>query len=1266
MIEPQRPDPTVDEVPTDNPLDAALAAAFGPDPGPPLPAGGSVLQALSTSLPAPPRVLLRQPPQEPDTPVSRPGSPEMPPPGPLPGAAGRYQLLGEIARGGMGAVLKGRDPDLGRDIAVKVLLEAHAGKPELVQRFLEEAQVAGQLQHPGVTPVYELGAFPDRRPYFTMKLVKGQTLATLLAQRPDPAADLPRLVGIFEQVCQTLAYAHARGVIHRDLKPSNVMVGTFGEVQVMDWGLAKVLPQGGVADEQPARPPQTATAIRTGRGDGPGSGPHTQAGSVLGTPAYMAPEQARGDVELVDERADVFGLGAILCEVLTGQSPFTGRPAEAMRKAQTAQLADARARLDGCGAEGELVALARHCLASEQWERPRDAGQVAAAVASYRQSVAERLRRAELARAAEEARAEEARATAAQERRARRLTVALAASVLGTVLLGGGAWLWLRAEREAVRARVNRDVNDALTQATALRERARAAQGPPAAALAGQARDQAQRARALAESGPADAGLAERVRQLLGELDEEDQDRQLLAALDTARLAQAESDDQRNRFALERAVPRFREAFQAYGLPAGEGDAAAVAERIRGRPAAVREALLAALDEWVVLAEEPKYQLREPHLEWLRAVLAAAEPDGWGKQVRDAAATADPAKRRAALEKLAARADVALLPALALTRLAARLHKARAGPSAVGLLRRAQARYPGDFFVNQDLGMALMGEQSAQLPDAVRYLTAAVALRPDSAVAHYNLGFALQEQGKPDEAAAEYREAIRLKPDYPEAHTNLGNVLRDQAKLHEAVAEYREAFRINKDFPEAYKAHNSLGNALHDQGKPDEAAAEYREAFRLKPDFPEAHANLGNVLREQGRLDEAIAEHREASRLKQDFPEEHYNLGIALQEQGKLTEAVAELHRAIELEPKYALAHTELGSVLREQGRLNEAVAELRRAIELDPKLAPPHVSLGAALREQGKLDEAVAECRRAIELAPNEAMAHNNLGAALREQGKLDEAVAEYRRAIRLAPKLAMAHFNLANALQNQGNLDEAVTECRRAIHLDAKLAPAHGVLGMLLLQQKRTAEAAASLRRCLELLPPGDPQRLLASSLLAQAERLPALEQKLPAVLAGQHKPAPVERLEYAGLCNLKRLYAGAAQLYAGAFAADPKLAGDLRSGHRYDAACSAGLAGSGQGEDAKQLDDKARARWRQQALDWLRADLAARAKQLGSGKPADRADVQAQLRHWQRDADLAGLREPAAVARLPADEQEACRKLWADVAALLKQEQDEPAKK
>ena len=403
-------------------------------------------------------------------PVVRPSSAEMPDPS---DRLARLQLLGEVARGGMGVIIKGRDSDLGRDLAVKVLLEQHRENPDLIRRFVEEAQIAGQLQHPGVVPVYELGTLADRRPYFAMKLVKGRTLAELLEERAGPAEDRPRLLGIFEQVCLTMAYAHARGVIHRDLKPSNIMVGSFGEVQVMDWGLAKVLPQGGVADDEEAGRVRHDTVIRTGR---TGTDAElSQAGSVMGTPAYMPPEQASGDIDRLDERADVFALGSILCEVLTGQPAFTGRTVgEIHRKAARGDLADAFGRLDACGADAELAGLARDCLACEPEDRPRNAGVVTERLTAYLAGVQERLRTAELARVEAQARAEEeakrrvladalaqkAQAHAVEERRRRRLQVGLAASVLALTTVGGLATTAYLHQRQARAAQVELALNE--------------------------------------------------------------------------------------------------------------------------------------------------------------------------------------------------------------------------------------------------------------------------------------------------------------------------------------------------------------------------------------------------------------------------------------------------------------------------------------------------------------------------------------------------------------------------------------------------------------------------------------------------------------------------------------------------------------------------------------------------------------------------------------------------------------------------------------
>src|SRR5262245_55558500 len=162
----------------------------------------------------------------------------------------------------MGAVLSGRDVDLGRDLAIKVLLEKYVDRPEVARRFIEEAQIGGQLQHPGVVPVYDIGRFGER-PFFTMKLVKGHTLAHLLGERADHTQNWARFLADLLKVAQTVAYAHAKGMIHRDLKPANVMVGAFGEVQVMDWGLAKVLAEGGVADEERASRTQQREDVTT-------------------------------------------------------------------------------------------------------------------------------------------------------------------------------------------------------------------------------------------------------------------------------------------------------------------------------------------------------------------------------------------------------------------------------------------------------------------------------------------------------------------------------------------------------------------------------------------------------------------------------------------------------------------------------------------------------------------------------------------------------------------------------------------------------------------------------------------------------------------------------------------------------------------------------------------------------------------------------------------------------------------------------------------
>ena len=353
--------------------------------------------------------------------------------------AGRFQLGPELARGGMGVVYCARDESLGRDVAVKVLHERYLVDSLVGQRFLDEARITAQLQHPGIPPVFEVGRLDDERPYLAMKLIKGRTLEDLLKERPKPASDRGRFLAVFEQVCQAVGYAHSKHILHRDLKPANVMVGAFGEVQVMDWGLAKLLPSGGGAAHEPECGTETTggTVIQTSRPSDSG----TLAGSMLGTPAFMSPEQAGGELDKLDERTDVFGLGGMLCVILTGQPAYLGKSAEEVRlMAVRGALADAHARLDQCGADAKLVELCRQCLAVDRDGRPKDAGAVAATMHDYLAGVEERARMAELERAAADARA-------AEQLKRRRVLFASAATVL-VALLGGivaTTWQALRA-----------------------------------------------------------------------------------------------------------------------------------------------------------------------------------------------------------------------------------------------------------------------------------------------------------------------------------------------------------------------------------------------------------------------------------------------------------------------------------------------------------------------------------------------------------------------------------------------------------------------------------------------------------------------------------------------------------------------------------------------------------------------------------------------------------------------------------------------------
>jgi serine/threonine-protein kinase len=693
------------------------------------PLGRSALTTLSLGDDASFSVHLRDVPDERE-PVVKPRSDAIP--ALSNGGFARYQLQGEIARGGMGAILKGRDIDLGRDLAIKVLLDAHQGNPEVVRRFVEEAQIGGQLQHPGIVPVFELGTFPDRRPYSAMKLVKGRTLAALLHERTDPRHELPRFLAIFEQVAQTMAYAHARGVIHRDLKPSNVMAGSFGEVQVMDWGLAKVLPEGGIADESKTvgKKESAILTVRSGSAD---NGGESQAGSVLGTPSYMAPEQARGEVDRIDERADVFGLGAILCEILIGRPPFLGSTREEIRaRAARGDLADALGRLDASGVDGDLVDLARDCLAAQPERRPRSASEVVRRLTTYLAGVQERLKTAELARVEAQARAEEAQARATIERSRQRRTVALAASVLGLALLGGGGWTYLARQRLERAAQVNQ----ALSQVEFLYTEATRAGDDLARWF--EARDAAravERLLADVRDEPTRRRITALVRNVTEATTAAENDQKLLTTLVDIR--SAKEDDQ---YVLN-TDSKYTDAFREAGIDMTSISPEQVGTQIRSRPAAVKVALAAALDDWAAIRRSKGDD--QAGARQLIEVARLVDPDPWRNRLREVLQTPKSQDRLTELKVLRESARIEELPAVSLNLFGGALHGAGDPTGAEAVLREGQRRYPGDVWLNYNLAACL--ERLNRREEAIRYYMAAKSLRPETA---HSLAHALEQKGR--------------------------------------------------------------------------------------------------------------------------------------------------------------------------------------------------------------------------------------------------------------------------------------------------------------------------------------------------------------------------------------------------------------------------------------------------------------------------------------------------------------------------------------
>ncbi|HEY8504304.1 MAG TPA: tetratricopeptide repeat protein, partial [Gemmataceae bacterium] len=518
---------------------------------------------------------------------------------------------------------------------------------------------------------------------------------------------------------------------------------------------------------------------------------------------------------------------------------------------------------------------------------------------------------------------------------ARRHRPAVAAAAVCLLVLFaalGGSAGWVARDAAAKRDAAHREADAAAAEGEAY-----AGQGDWVGAWAA-----ARRAEAALQSAGGDGPSARRVRALLADLE-------MGQRLERVRLGQSDIREARRIAAATDAA--YRIAFLEYGANVENLPRAEAARRLGSRP--VRAALAAALDDWA-MARRKARDGDEAGWRQLLELARDIDPDPWRDRLRAALAAMD----RDALEELARSTEAGQLPPATLVPLGRALAEVGATERAVELLRAAQRRHHGDFWVNHTLGSHLPTGSD----EAVRFLSAAAAARPQSPGALLSLGLALKERGDLDEAIAVYQQAIRLAPDYAAAHNNLGVARLDKGDIAGAIAEYCEAIRIEPGYAHP---HYNLGIALSMRGDIDGAIAAYREAIRIETGYAEAHVNLGLLLADRGDLDGAVREYRAAIRARPDFGVAHNNLGSTLAARGDLAAAAAAFREAARARPAFAVAHYNLAITLADLGDLKGAEASCREAIRLRPDHAEAHCNLGSFLQRQGRFAESLESYRR-------------------------------------------------------------------------------------------------------------------------------------------------------------------------------------------------------------------------------------------------------------------------------------------------------------
>ena len=744
---------------------------------------------------------------------------------------------------------------------------------------------------------------------------------------------------------------------------------------------------------------------------------YTEFGAVVGTLEYMSPEQAELNQLDIDTRSDIYSLGVLLYELLTGSTPLDRNrlkqgailemlrvireeesPRPSMRLSTTEELPSIAAcrniepkKLSGL-VRGELDWIVMKALEKDRNRRYETANGLAADLRRY------------LDDEPVQACPPSAWYRFGKFARRNKGVLTVAAALLVAAAVAAGSFGWTVRDRAARRTILEQQAVLALNDA----------QGHLDRGAWPEALSSVQRAQGILAGGGS-PGLIRRIAQRRADLE-------LVARLEEIRLDEAVSKTKELLFDHEGTVAAYATAFRDYGLPVTDLEVDEASLRITVSP--IRPFLVAALDNWAYLRGADKTKLH--------GIAMKMDEDPWTRKLRDASVREDrPALLRMVQEPEALAQEPGSLAILG--HILSRFDR----PAAVKLLVQAQVRFPDDLWINHELAYNLVKFKPPRFQEAIGYYRAALAIRPGSLAIQCNLGIALDSAGQHDAALALFREAIRLAPDHGRLHIGLSSAFLKKGRLDEAIAEANTAVRLSPDNP---YAHAILSDSLCVRGKLDEAIAEANTAIRLAADLADGHYCLAKALGQKGQFEASFAQCLEAIRLDPDNAIYQYDLGVSLTQQGKLNQAIAVFQKSIERDPKDYRAFTGRALCHQLEGRIPEALADLERAVTLAPDEPEPMNNLAWLLANNpdvGHRDpkRAVQLATGAVELASLVAN-WNTLGVARYRAGDWKAAIEALTKSMELGNGgdstdwffLAMAHWQLGDKTQARSWYDKAV----------------------------------------------------------------------------------------------------------------------------------------------------------------------------------------------------------------------------------------------